>query len=505
MLRTVEIPSYRGLITDRRGIPLAVSTPVDSIWINPQQFSASKPELAQLSKLVDIPMDTLIAKVKQYQNKQFMYLKRDITPDISFKVKRLSLPGLHLKREFKRYYPAGLEAGQLVGFTNIDDIGQAGIEMAFESILKPTPGKIRVLEDRAGRWVQDIESIRVPKPGEDVTLSIDLRIQALAFNALQEAVQQYQAKSATVVMLDVTTGEILALVSAPSFNPNKRSDRSGPDVRARAFTDQYEPGSTAKPFTTLSALESGKFTPSTLIDTDPGFFRIGRNLVRDLHNNGLLTVQQALIKSSNIALSKMTIALPPEHLIHTFMQVGFGMEPLTLFPGERSGVMREVPRSPFVLSTMAFGYGFTVTPIQLAHAYSILANQGRSMPISLLKQDKAPSSKLVLSPENSRSVVEMLTQVVALGAKGAQIPGYTTGGKTGTTRLVGPYGYDKHRHNSLFAGITPISSPKLATVVIVEEPQGRYYGSAVAAPVYSKVVGGALHLLNIPPDNITPL
>ena len=502
MLRTVEIPSYRGLISDRRGVPLAVSTPVDSVWLNPQKFSATPEEIAQLATFVKMPVSDLIEKIKQYQNKQFMYLKRDITPDLSLKIKKLSLPGVHLKREFKRYYPAGIETGQLVGFTNIDDVGQAGVEMIFESTLKPTPGKIRVLEDRAGRWVQDIESIRVPDPGESIKLSIDLRIQALAFRALQEAVEKYQAKSATLVMLDVTTGEILALVSAPSFNPNKRSDRTGPDVRARAFTDQFEPGSTAKPFSTLSALESGRFSPTTLIETDPGYYRIGRNVVRDIHNNGTLSVEQALIKSSNIALSKMTLALPAEQLIQTFMQVGFGIEPLTPFPGERSGVMHEVPRNPFVLATLAFGYSFTVTPIQIAHAYAILANKGIAFPISLLKRDAPPTGKQVLSPKNSEAVFEMLTHVVSMGIRGARIPGYQTAGKSGTTRLVGPHGYDRHRHNSLFAGVTPVESPKLATVVIIEEPQGAYYGAAVAAPVYAKVVGGALHLLNIPPDDL---
>lgn len=506
-VRVVEIPTYRGFITDRRGEPIAVSTPIDSIWVNPKNFKIeSREQINNLGNLLKISPQNIAQKLKSNATKQFIYLKRDVTPDISAKVKQLGIPGLYLKREFRRYYPAGPETAQLVGFTNIDDIGQSGIEVAFESSLKPTPGKIRVLEDRAGRWVQDLESIKVPKPGQNIMLSIDLRIQAIALKELQDAVTKAQAKSGTLVMLDITTGEVLAMVSAPSFNPNNRTERTGPNARARALTDQLEPGSTAKPFSILSALESGHFTANTIIETDPGYFRVGRNIVRDVHNYGTLTVSQVLAKSSNIGITKIALALPPEQLVNTFREMGLGTETLTSFPGESSGIIHGVPRGAFALATFAFGYSFMVTPIQLAHAYATLANHGQAVPISLLKVDAPPKSTPIVSAANADNVFHMLTHVTEAGGTGtrAHIAGYLSAGKTGTTRVVGPHGYDAKRHVALFAGVTPVENPKLATIIIIEEPQGLYYGGAVSAPVYAKVVGAALHLLNVPPDDLGP-
>lgn len=504
-VRLVEIPTYRGLITDRRGEPVAVSTPIDSVWINPKDFKIESPDrLKELGKLVKLKPKDIVQKIAQYPNKQFVYLKRDVTPDLSSKIKALEIPGVYLKRAFRRYYPAGPEMAQLVGFTDIDDQGQSGIETTFDAVLRPTLGKIRVLEDRAGRWVQDLESIKVPKPGQDITLSIDLRIQALALKALQEALVEYQAKSGTLVMLDITTGEVLALVTAPSFNPNNRTGRTGAEARARGLTDQLEPGSTAKPFSILSALESGHFKAESIIETAPGYYRVGRNIVKDIHNYGTLTVEQVLAKSSNIGITKITLALPPQQLLDTFIHLGLGTETLTTFSGESAGIIHGVPKNAFAHATFAFGYGFMVTPLQLAHAYATLANHGVALPVSLLKIDTPPIGKPVISANNADIVFNMLTHVTEVGGTGsrAHIPGYFSAGKTGTTRVVGPNGYDAKRHIALFAGITPVDHPKLATVIIIEEPQGFYYGGAVAAPIYAKVVGAALHLLNVPPDDI---
>ena len=500
-VRVVEIPTYRGLITDRRGEPIAVSTPIDSVWVNPKSFKIESPEsLVRLGSLLRLRPQDILQKINAHPNRQFVYLKRNVTPDLSSKIKALGIPGVYLKREFRRYYPAGPETAQLVGFTNIDDIGQSGIETTFESALRPTPGKIRVLEDRAGRWVQDLESIKVPKPGQDIALSIDLRIQAVALQALQEALVTHQAKSGTLVMLDVTTGEVLALVTAPSFNPNNRTERTGAGARARALTDQLEPGSTVKPFSVLSALESGQFKADTIIETAPGYYRVGRNIVKDIHNNGTLTVEQVLAKSSNIGITKITLPLPAQQLLDTFTNLGLGTETLTPFSGESAGIIHGLPRSPFAHATFAFGYGFMVTPIQLVHAYATLANHGQSIPVSLVKIEIPPPGTQVVSAKNADIVLHMLTHVAE--SSRARIPGYLSAGKTGTTRVVGPQGYDAKRHVSLFAGITPVDNPKLATVIIIEEPQGLYYGGAVAAPIYAKVVGAALHLLNVPRDDI---
>lgn len=505
-LRIVDIPSYRGMITDRRGIPIAISTPVYTVWANPQHFAPTDEQRQTLAKLLQLTEPQLTQKIAQHPQRTFIYLKRHLTPDLTEAIQALNIPGVGLKREFRRYYPATKQVAQLVGFTDIDDAGQAGLELAFDPQLKPVIGKKRVLEDRTGRWVKDIDQLRAAHSGQDIALSIDLRIQGIAYRELEQAVKQYKARSATLVMIDVRTGEVLAMVSAPSFNPNNRQEYQGSATRNRALTDLLEPGSTMKPFTIVSALESRQFKPSTVVDTSPGRYYIGQHLIRDHHDYGQLSIQEVLSKSSNVGISKISLALPPEQLLTTFHRLGFGDITYTPFPGERHGMLPPPPKNPFVHATLAFGYGLSVTPIQIVQAYATLANRGLKHPISLVKIEDPSSvpTEKVLAPEISEAVLQMLSEVLDTTGTGsrANIPGYKTAGKTGTIRVVGPRGYDPNRHIGLFAGITPVDKPYLATVIIVEEPdESQYYGGLVAAPIYKNVISKALHILNVPPDN----
>lgn len=495
-LRIVDIPSYRGMVTDRRSTPLAISTPVHAVWINPQHFKPSDKQVSQLAKLLELPEKTIKQKTTQNAKRVFVYLKRGIPPDVAEKIELLNIPGLSLKREFRRYYPSGRQSAQLVGFTDIDDKGQSGLELAFEESLKPIIGKKRVLEDRSGRWVQDVDYLRTAQSGKDIALSIDLRIQGIAYRELEKALKEFNAKSATLCMLDVQTGEVLAMVTAPSFNPNNRELCQGSTIRNRALTDLFEPGSTVKAFSVASALASRRFTTDTIIDTHPGTMYVNNHVVRDLHNYGMLNFQEILKKSSNIGITKMTLALPPEQLISTFQNLGLGNSIKTPFPGERQGTLPTEVKNDFALATLAFGYSLAVTPLQIVHAYSVLANHGKMRPISLLKvsDPEQKGLKQVLPADVADTTLQLLIRPV--------IPGFKTAGKTGTTRVVGPNGYDPHRHNALFVGITPVDKPRFATIVLVEEPDGKlYYGAEVAVPIYKNVVSKALHILNIAQDD----
>lgn len=505
-LRIIDIPSYRGLIMDRRQIPLAISTPVHAVWIDPRHFSATKEEVNKLAKILGFSAEELHHKLEQGAHREFIYLKRNVTPDVSEKVKSLRLTGVNLKREFRRYYPAGRQTAQLIGFTDIDDQGQAGIELMFQDIMKPVFGKKKVLEDRTGQWVKDIDHLQTAHSGQDITLSIDLRIQSFAYRELENAIREYHAKSATLVMLDVQTGEVLAMISAPSFNPNNRQECHGSATRNRALTDLIEPGSTIKAFSVASALSNRTLKPETLIDTSPGYYYVANHMIKDLHNYGVLSLRDVLSKSSNVGISKITLALPPEKLINTFRALGLGDSINTNFPGERNGILPAPPKNPFVHATLAFGYGLSVTPLQLAHAYATLATKGVKRPISLTKVEDPGDllTQQVLPVDVAQNTLLMLTDVLEHGTgTRANIPGYKTAGKTGTTRIVGPQGYDPNRHMALFAGITPVNHPRLATVVIIEEPNEKSYsGGLVAAPIYKNVVSKALYILNIPPDDI---
>lgn len=505
-LRTVDIPSYRGMITDRRKTPLAISSPVHAVWVNPQHFSPNKKQEQALAKALGLSESELHTKLTQGSRREFLYLKRNVPPDIIEKIKQLNIPGVSLKREFRRYYPAGRQTAQIVGFTDIDDQGQAGIELTYQDYLKPTIGKKRVLEDRTGRWIKDVDQLQTAHSGKDITLSIDLRIQGFAYRELERAIHEYHAKSATLVMLDVQTGEVLAMVTAPSFNSNNRQECHGNATRNRALTDLIEPGSTVKTFSVASALSSRLFKPETLIDTTPGYYSVSNHIVKDHHNYGVLSLREILSKSSNVGISKITLALPSEQLINTFRALGLGDSIHTNFPGERRGVLPPPPKNPFVHATLAFGYGLSVTPLQIAHAYATLATNGVKRPVSLIKIDNRSEipTEQALPADVAHNTLLMLTEVLTQQGTGtrANIAGYKTAGKTGTTRVVGPQGYDPNRHNALFAGVTPVENPRLATVIVIEEPDEKNYGGGmVAAPVYKNVVSKALYILNIPPDN----
>lgn len=509
-VRIVSIPTYRGMITDRKGAPLAISTPMESIWVDPKKLRLNTQQIAQLAEKLDITPNTLEEKLNKNRKKSFLYLKRGLPPEESKKITALKLPGVQIVREFKRYYPGGKHTSQLVGYTNIDDTGQAGIEYLFDEALSPVFGKKRVLEDRMGNWISDLEEVSLPKSGENIALTIDLRIQAIALEALEKALEQYEAKAATLVMVDVTNGEVISMVSAPSYNPNNLAERNTPNARLRALTNQIEPGSTIKPFTMARALESGQFTLDSIVDTHPGRIHIGKFVIKDVRNNAQITLKQVLARSSNVGISKVIFSLEEPEMLALFSRFGLGSD-VYGFPGENSGRLPNPSSHQFVYATHAFGYGLTVNATQLAGAYAILANRGIHQSIKLAKNSDlniSSAPKRVLDQKVAEDVVEMLQEVTSSSGTGrrAHIPGFETAGKTGTIRVVGPNGYDPNRHIALFAGFTPVKKPKFAAVVIIEEPkESRYYGGEVAAPIYAKVVGAALQIMNIPPEHSSSL
>lgn len=506
-IHEVQTPSYRGLITDRRNTPLAISTPVNAIWANPKQISLTLEELKQLTKLLEFNHPQLLVdRFTNNQDKSFIYLKRNVPPGVAKQIMALKISGIYSQQEFKRFYPAGASTAQILGFTDIDDKGQAGLELGFEEKLRPQIGKKRILEDRIGHWLQDLEYLQMPHSGEDITLSIDLRLQTMALNELENAIAKYKAKAATAIILDVNTFEILSMVTAPSFNPNNSNERSGSQIRARALTDLFEPGSTIKAFSIASALETKKFTLDTIIDTENGEYSIGEHKIKDVGKFGKLSFKDVLVKSSNIGVSKIVLALPEDQVTNTFQALGLGQQTFTDFPGERSGILPPPSKSPFMRSTLAFGYGLMVTPLQLARAYAILANDGKAAPVSITKVLGPIKTEQVIPKDAANATFNILKEVMGKSGTGkrANIAGHMTAGKTGTIRVVGPKGYDPNRHVALFAGITPADNPKLATVIIVEEPDEKmYYGGLVAAPVYKNIVSKALHILNIAPNIAT--
>jgi len=509
-LRTINIPAYRGMITDRNGVPLAISTPVDSVWANPKDFAASTKNARQLSHLLNIPFSHIKHTIRQNKHREFVYLKRGVNPETSQNIAELALSGIYLEREYKRYYPQSEVASQVVGFTNIDDQGQEGLELAYNSWLKGTPGKEQVLKDLYGHVVAVLNDTKLAKSGHDLILSLDNRIQYLAYRSLKNAVIKYHAKSGSVVVLNPKTGEILAMANMPSFNPNQRPSHDYGQFRNRAVTDMFEPGSTMKAFSIASALDSGKYTDETIIDTNPGRLKVGKNIVHDDEwvNHGKLTVAQVLQKSSNIGATKMTLSLPPEHFLDLLRRVGFGERTSSNFPGESPGALAYHDTwQPFVLATLAFGYGISVTPLQLAQAYGIIANDGLQCPITFLKRDTPPQCVRCMDTKVANSMLKMLELVVQTGGTGfrAKINGYHVAGKTGTANIAGLHGYNKHRHTASFVGIAPASNPQLVVAVVIRDPrntQDKYYGGTVATPAFAKIMGGSLRILNIAPDDI---
>lgn len=511
VLRVMNTPAFRGMITDRNGYPLAVSTSVFSIWVNPKDFDLNKENIKALSKVLGMKKSDIQTLVLHYKNKnrEFGYLKREVSPEIAAKVKSLLIPGVYQQQEYKRFYPEAEVAAHIVGFTNIDDKGQEGLELAYNDWLSGRPGKKVVVKDRLGRVISEVKQMQQQKPGNDITLSINRRLQYLAYRELLDGVKKNVATSGSVVVLDIKTGEILAMVNQPSFNPNNRVNTKSDALRNRAVTDIFEPGSTIKAFSVATALDSGKYKPDTIIDTYPGWLNVGHHLVKDEHSKGPMTVTQILQISSNVGVTKMILSLPPDRLWNLLHRVGFGEETGIGFPGERSGsLVNRTNWPPFALATLSFGYGISVTTLQLAHAYATLANDGVKIPLSLMKLDKAPEGKRVVDSRIAKQMLVLLESVVAKGgtAEAANIPGYHVAGKTGTAIMVGDHGYEKHHYTSSFVGIAPVSNPRIVVAVVIQDPRGKvYYGGFVSGPVFKNIMEGALRMLNIPPDDAAAL
>lgn len=502
--RTLLVPAYRGMLRDRNGYPLAISSPVSSIWVNPQQIDFNDPQWSKVAKLLEEPLESIKHHVNQYPSREFMYLKRHVVPQIGDAIQQLKLPGLYAQQEYRRYYPMGEVTAQLLGFTNIDEQGQEGLELAFNPWLRGAPGKQQVIRDRLGHIVSIVDTPKLAQPGQDIYLSIDHRIQAIAYKALKEAVEKHQAESGTIVVLDAKTSEVLAMVNAPSFNPNIRHKKTTPHFRNRAVTDMFEPGSTLKAFAVANALEKADYKPDSVIDTSPGWLSLNGKLVEDHRNNGQITLTEILQRSSNVGMAKLTLSLPAKDSLWSFLhRLGFGVVTESHFPGEVSGVLPFHRRwTDFSLATLSFGYGMTATALQLSQAYGVLANGGLKTPISLLRIEQPQPGEQVLEKKVADDLKQMLEAVVEKEGTGrlAKIPGYRVMGKTGTVRMVGEHGYDKSRHIGLFIGAAPSSNPQLVAVVVIRDPKKGYYGGTIAAPVFSEVVGKSLQLMQVPRD-----
>lgn len=506
-LRVVDVPAHRGMITDRNGEPLAISTPVDSVWVNPQELMTASAEWPRLARLLQLDIDDLSQRLMTRQRREFVYLKRRISPDLAQQVMGLGISGVFLQREYRRYYPAGEVAAHIVGFTNVDDAGQEGLELAYDNWLQGVSGSKRVIKNRLGHVVEDVESIKVPEAGKTLRLSIDRNIQYLAYRELKTAIRDHHARSGSIVILDVKTSEVLAMVNQPSYNPNNRATLKSSHLRNRAVTDVFEPGSTMKPFTVAAALESEKYLPRSSINTAPGYYRVGRDTVRDMRNYGKLDLTGILVKSSNVGASKLALSLAPEKLWDLYSRVGFGSLTHSGFPGEVSGLMTDPWKwSDIDHATLSFGYGMSVTSLQLAQAYTVLANAGVMSPVSFLALDGVPSQQeQVMDKEVARRVLTMMEAVVSKEGTGARadVAGYRVAGKTGTVHKSDVGGYSEERYLSLFAGIAPVSDPRLVAVVMINEPRTEaYHGGQVAAPTFSRVMAGALRQLGVVPDDL---
>ncbi len=502
-MRVASIPAYRGMIRDRLGNPLAVSTPVFAVWANPLEARPAEPYWQQLSVWLDLPLKTLQRKLKRASHLEFVYLKRGIQPLVADMIKAERMPGIYLLPEYKRFYPEGEVTAHLVGFTNVDDVGQEGLELAFNHWLQGFPGRKKVHKDRLGRIIQELDVLKVPRSGQDLDLSIDRRIQYVAYRELKSAVRRFQLKSGSIVVLDAKTGEVLAMANHPSFNPNRREGVKTDLFRNRAVTDVFEPGSVMKPFPIASALNSGQYGPDDLVDTSPGWMRLENNYVRDLRDLGKISVTEILKKSSNVGIAKLLLSMPAERYVNLLRHAGFGQATQSGYPGELHGLLveREQWRS-HTLATLGFGYSIAVTTLQLAQAYSVFTGDGRLKSVSLLKLERPVVQRSVLSPVISRQMRDMLESVVAKGTgKHARVKGYRVAGKTGTARIAGSGGYHKDRHVASFVGMAPASDPRVIIAVVLQEPQGEdYYGGVLAAPVFSHIMADTLRLLQIPFD-----
>jgi cell division protein FtsI (penicillin-binding protein 3) len=499
--RTLEIPADRGKIVDRSGVVLASSLPAKAVWADPDDVAATTAQKTQLAKLLGLDPKELERKL--VEGKNYVYLKRQVDADVAKRVEALKIPGVHLRPENKRHYPEGETVAHLVGFTNVEDVGQEGFELSQQRRLAGRPGSRRVIKDNLGRVIEQVGSGTEPQDGDDLALSIDTRIQFLAFNAIRDAVREHRAKAATAIVVDVRSGEILALVNLPTYDPNNRAALNGGQLRNRAITDTYEPGSTMKPFSVAMALEAGKVKPMTTIDTSPGKLTIGTATIGDAHRYGVLTVEQILQKSSNVGTVKMALQLPPQRMWEGFTSLGFGQPPHIGFPGAVAGRVRPYKSwKPIEQATMSYGHGISVSLLQMARAYTVFARDGEMIPLTMLKSDTPAVGAQVYRPEVAQQVRKMLE--MAAGPQGtaplAQIQGYRVGGKTGTAHKQENGAY-QNKYIASFVGFAPVSNPRVVVAVMVDEPSaGKYYGGLVAAPIFARITGETLRALRVAPD-----
>jgi cell division protein FtsI (penicillin-binding protein 3) len=508
-MREIAIPTSRGMITDRNGEPVAVSSPVESVWCDPKELMKNPDRFPELAQALGEPLDSLTRRVSQKADREFMYLKRRINPDAARAIVARHVPGVYAQREYKRFYPQGEAMAHILGFTNIDDRGQEGLELAFDDWLRGKPGLKKVIRDQAGHIVENIDLVRAAQPGNDLTLSIDRRIQYLATRELRNAVEENQAAGGSVVILDVATGEVIAMANLPTFNPNA-ADLGRPDAhRNRAVTDLVEPGSTMKPLTVSTALAAGVVTANTLIDTNPGYMALrGGFTIRDVpRNNGVLTVGGVITRSSNIGAAKIVEKVPDQTFYDTVRAFGYGSKPHSGFPGEATGTVPS-PGSPgwygTTKTTMSYGYGLNVSPLQIARAYATIGNGGQLVTPTFVKGMRNENAVQVVPAEVARQVIAMMETVVTQGgAKDAAIPGYHVAGKTGTARIAAGGSYASGHYTALFAGLVPATHPRYVMVTVIRDPQaGKYYGGLVSAPVFHNVMEGTLRLMDVPPDDI---
>jgi len=499
--RELEVPAHRGRILDRSGEALALSTPVKSLWAFPDKLDATPEQIASLAAILDTTPQKITARLSASED--FAFVAKQVAPEVAERAMALRIPGLHDQNEYRRFYPGGEITAQIVGFTGDHDVGQEGIELAQQGWLAGIPGSRRVIINRRNEAVEDVAAIRAPQAGHDLALAIDARLQYLAFRELKSAVDLNKAKAGGLVILDVKTGEILALANWPTYNPNSRNKVAPATMRNRALTDTFEPGSTMKPFTIAAALEAGRVHPDTVIETAPGTLTIGPNTIHDAHPEGALTVEQVIQKSSNVGAAKIALSLPSETLWEMFSGAGFGTVPKTGFPGEVSGRLRPAKSwRPIEQATMAYGHGISVNLVQLARAYTIFATDGEVKSVTLLKTDGFVAGRPVLSAETAHAVRHMLELVTSPGgtAPRAQVPGYRVAGKTGTAHKIEGHTY-ANKYVASFVGFAPVSNPRLVVAVMLDEPSaGQYYGGVVAAPVFSSVTGSALRMLGVPTD-----
>ena len=511
-LRHIPIPAHRGLITDRNGEPLAVSTPVTTLWANAKELQVAKDRWPALASALGQDPKALTERLETQANKEFIYLVRGLTPEQGQQVLDLKVPGVYGIEEFRRFYPAGETTAHMVGFTDIDDHGREGVELAYDEWLAGVPGKRQVIKDRRGRLIKDVQVTKNAKAGKPLALSIDLRLQYLANRELRNAIIENGAKAGSLVIMDVKTGEILAMVNQPTYNPNNRRNLQPAMMRNLAMIDVFEPGSTMKAISMSAALETGRWKPSDKVEVYPGTLQLGKYTIRDVSRTEgpVLDLTGILINSSNVGMSKVAFDIGGETIYHLAQKIGLGQPTGLDFPGERVGNLpnyRDWKKAE--TATLSYGYGLSVTAIQLAHAFSVLANNGRMVPLSLIHVDEAPKATQVIPENVAKTMQGMLQQVIEAprGVFRAQVPAYHVAGKSGTARKtsVGTKGYAENSYRSLFAGFGPMSDPRYAIVVVIDEPsKAGYFGGLVSAPVFSKVMSGTLRLMNITPDNLPP-